>query len=270
MPTLDPVEIGEHVCWIVDPALGHQGYKAVTSTFLADGELFGDKVVIVGSLLDTSAFTGGTRGAVVVDPRSAGADAAAGIGSMLGLVRREADRAGRQGYRALRVLAVMDELVPPGVDVDELLAHELRLDEFVADREAIVVCAYGGDRFGAALGHVACVHHLELESEPRRSAPSFRMYNSGPGVWSVCGAVDADGAEVFRAALVTAAALAPTLRLRFDELELMDAAGMRALVEAATHSRVRRITVEGANATVRLCWEMLGYGTYDVPVELAR
>ncbi|WP_433250746.1 MEDS domain-containing protein [Streptosporangium sp. CA-135522] len=265
MPTLDPVDVGEHVCWIVDPA---QGYMAATSTFLADGELFGDKVVIVGSLREPSPSVSPPRDAVVVDPRLIrGTGPTLDMGSMLGLVRREADRAGRQGYRALRVLAVMDQLVPPDAGADMLIDHELRMDEFVADRAAIMVCAYGRDRFGAAtLDHVACVHPNELGS--RWTGPSFRMFNSGPGSWSVCGVVDADGAAAFSAALTAAAVLSPALRLRFDELELMDAAGMRALAEVAARAPVRSITVEGANPTVRSCWEMLGYGSYEAPVEL--
>ncbi|MGW3369369.1 MEDS domain-containing protein [Streptosporangium canum] len=265
MQTLDLVDVGEHVCWVVDP---DQGYTAATSTFLADGELFGDKVVIFGSALEPSPAAGAPGGAVVVDPRLIrGAGPTPDMSSMLGLVRREADRAGRQGYRALRVLAVMDQLVPPGAGVDMLIDHELRLDELVADSAAIMVCAYGRDRFGAAtLDHVACVHPRELGSE--WAGPSFRMFNSGLDSWSVCGVVDSDGAAAFSAALTAAAALSPALRLRFDELELMDASGMRALVEAATRAPVRSITVEGANPTVRSCWEMLGYSTYEAPVEL--
>ncbi|MEU0518291.1 MEDS domain-containing protein [Streptosporangium sp. NPDC006007] len=265
MPTLDLVEVGEHVCWIVDPL---QGYTAATSAFLADGELFGDKVVIVGSLIDPSASVGALRGAMIVDPRSVCGDGPGpDMSSMLGLVRREADRAGRQGYRALRVLAVMDQLVPPDVGADVLIDHELRLDEAVADIEAIMLCAYGRDRFGAAtLDHVACVHPRELGNG--RTGLSFRMFNSGPDSWSVCGVVDSDGAAAFGAALAAATALSPALRLRLDELELMDAAGMRALVEAAADTGVHRITVEGANPTVRSCWEMLGYSTCEVSVEL--
>ncbi|MEV8634850.1 MEDS domain-containing protein [Streptosporangium sp. NPDC051023] len=265
MPTLDLVDVGEHVCWIVDP---HQGYAAATSAFLADGELFGDKVVIVGSPLAPFPPAGMPRDATLVDPRSVRGDGPTpDLASMLGLVRREADMAGRQGYRALRVLAVMDQLVSPEVGLDVLIDHELRLDELMADSEAIVVCAYGRDRFGAAtLDHVACVHPRELGNG--RSGPSFRMFNSGPGSWTVCGVVDSDGAVAFGAALAAATALSPTLRLRLDELELMDAAGMRALVEAATGTAVHRITVEGANPTVRACWEMLGYSSCEIPVEL--
>ncbi len=265
MPTLDLVDVGEHVCWIVDPL---QGYSAATSAFLADGELFGDKMIIVGSVLDPFPVPGFPKDATVVDPRSVYGDGATpDLGSMLGLVRREADRAGRQGYRALRVLAVMDQLVPPEVSADVLIDHELRLDELVAGSEAIMVCAYGHGRFGGAtLDHVACVHPRELGNG--RSAPSFRMFNSGPDSWTVCGVVDSDGAAAFGAALVAASALSPVLRLRLDRLELMDAAGMRALVEAAAGATVQRITIEGANPTVRSCWEMLGYSSYEIPVEL--
>ncbi|MEV7004869.1 MEDS domain-containing protein [Streptosporangium sp. NPDC051022] len=266
MPTLDLVDVGEHVCWIVDPL---QGYAAATSAFLADGELFGDKVVIVGSLLDPLCPPAGAlRDATVVDPRLVRGDGPTpDLGSMLGLVRREADRAGRQGYRALRVLAVMDQLVSPEADASALLDHELRLDELVADSAAIMVCAYGRDCLGAAtLDHVACVHPRELGTG--RSGPSFRMFHSGPGSWTVCGVVDSDGAAAFGAALAAATVLSPVLRLRLDELELMDAAGMRALAEAATGTSVRRIMIEGANPTVRACWEMLGYSSYEIPVEL--
>ncbi|MFF4413148.1 MEDS domain-containing protein [Streptosporangium sp. NPDC001559] len=264
-PTLDLVDVGEHVCWIVEP---HQGYAAVTSAFLADGELFGDKVVIVGSPLDPIASAEVPRDATLVDPRSVLGDGPTpDLGPMLGLVRREADMAGRQGYRALRVLAVMDQLIPPETGIEALIDHELRLDRLVADHEAIMVCAYGHDSFGAAtLDHVACVHPRELGTG--RAGPSFRMFSSGPGDWAVCGVVDSDGAAAFGAALAAATALSPTLRLHLDELELMDAAGMRALVEAAADTSVHRITIEGANPTVRSCWEMLGYGNCEIRVEL--
>lgn len=50
---------------------------------------------------------------------------------------------------------------------------------------------------------------------------------------------------------------------------MIDAAGMHALVDAARHLPDRRILVEGANETVRLCWELAGYAAPGVPVVMA-
>ena len=62
---------------------------------------------------------------------------------------------------------------------------------------------------------------------------------------------------------------APALKLCLDTLQMIDAAGMHALVDAARHLPDRRILVEGANETVRLCWELAGYQGAAVPVVMA-
>ncbi len=99
------------------------------------------------------------------------------------------------------------------------------------------------------------------------------MFGSGTDCWSVTGVVDADGAAAFRTAVSGLLSRTATLRLRCEDLELMDASGMEALVAAACALPGRRVLVENANPTVRRCWELLGFDDPRIddpriPVEL--
>lgn len=96
----------------------------------------------------------------------------------------------------------------------------------------------------------------------------FRMFSSGTDCWSVTGVVDADGAVAFRTAVSRLLSHTATLRLRCDGLELMDVVGMDALAAAAGDFPDRKVLVEGANSTVRRCWELLDLDGRGVPVEL--
>ncbi len=258
MATLDEVEAGDHVCWLMDPA---DDFSAGAGGFVADGALFGDKVVIVGSA-DTAArmlrLSPQPSAVVVLDPARI-------EGSALAAVRREARSADREGYRAVRVLTEMyagSPMAPEGV-----LEGELRLEEFAADSGAMVVCAYRRGQWDpSTLNHVVCVHPQSLGSRSR--GPGFRMFRSGSDCWSVDGVIDSEGAAAFGAAVVAVAAHAVTVRLRFDRLDLIDAAGMQALADAARHLPERTVVVEGANETVRLCWDLSGLAVPEVPVEM--
>ncbi len=263
--TLDPVEAGDHVCWPVGPG---DDFTATARAFAADGALFGDKVLLIGAP-ETRWSSSGTPREVVVDPvteRAGGAawDAAA----LLDLVRREADAATRQGFRALRVLTRMDRLWPRGASPQEIARHELELDALVLARAAVVVCAYHRASFRPCLlEQAAGVHPHQLGR--RAEMPGFRMYSAGTDCWSVSGVVDSDGAEAFRTALNELVARSATVRLRCDALELMDSAGMRVLVDVACKAHGRRIVVEKADETFRRCWSLLGYDVPQIPVELA-
>lgn len=265
MPTLDPVETGDHVCWLVD---SDDDFNVTARAFAADGALFGDKVLVIGAPEARWSQAGVPQG-IVVDPAveradEAGWDAAA----MLGMVRREADTACRQGFRALRVLAQMDRVWPGGASPQEVARHELGLDDLVAAGTALVVCAYHRGSFDpAALEQAAGVHPQQLGM--RRLMPGFRMFSAGRNCWSVSGVVDSEGAAIFRTAMGELVARSTTVRLRCEDLELMDAAGMRALAEAAREVPGHRIVLEGANDTVRRCWSLLGYDVPQIPVELA-
>ena len=278
--TLDPVGAGDHVCWLVGP---DEDFTRTARAFAADGALFGDKVLVVGAPESRWVADGVAQG-LLLDPVVESARGVRWDGqAVLGAVRREADTASREGFRALRVLAQMDLLWPSGASPEQVARHELGLDALVADSGAIVVCAYHREGFtSAALAQVAGVHphHTGREAggpgvDERASIPGFRMFNAGPNYWSVSGVVDAEGAATFRTAmgeLVSGPGARQTapLRLHCEHLELMDAAGMRALVGAARSLPDRRVLLEQANGTVRRCWELLGYHRSQSAVELVR
>lgn len=265
--TLDPVDVGDHVCWLVG---ADDDVKSTAGAFVADGALFGDKVLIIGSA-DAAWSKHHTAGNLItLDPKARrmgggrwDADA------MLGVVRREADTADRQGFRALRVLAQMHHVWPDGAASDEVASHELDLDSLVADGGAILVCSYRMDRFTpGALEQAAGMHpqHLGVGGS---LTPSFRLYNEGADCWSVHGVIDIEGVSTFRTAVGELMARRELVRLRCEGLQLMDASGMVALAEAARALPGRRLFLEGANNTLRRCWELLGYDSAEIPVEMA-
>ncbi|MFJ9341765.1 MEDS domain-containing protein [Streptomyces sp. NPDC101733] len=263
LATLDEVELGDHVCWRMDHSTT---FLTAARAYVADGALYGDKLVFVAPAGGASGVprTGGTLppAAVFLDlPGSTGAE------SVLAAVRREARTAARQGFRSVRVLTERMPTSAPG-GVEELLAQELELDEFASESGAIVVCGFRSSLWDAPdLDRAACVHPHETGTRAPR--PAFRMFSTGADRWSVDGVIDSECAAAFNAAVRAAMRHAPRVRLRFDTLQMIDAAGMHALVDAARHLPDRRIDVEGANETVRLCWELAGYAAVGVPVVMA-
>ncbi|MFF3978297.1 MEDS domain-containing protein [Streptomyces sp. NPDC001828] len=256
------MELGDHVCWRTEPA---SAFLRDARTFAADGALHGDKIVVVGRVGNASGISrdAGPSASVVLDfPAAMDAD------FVLAAVRREARTALREGFRSVRVLTERVPKTTPG-SVEELLAQELKLDQFASESGAIVVCAYRPSQWDApTLEHVACVHPQEVGIRAER--PAFRMFSTGADCWSVDGVIDSECASAFNAAVRAAAVRAPTVTLRFDALDMIDAAGMHALVDAARRLPPdRRILVEGANETVRLCWELAGYATADLAVVMS-
>ncbi len=259
LATLDEVELGDHVCWRVDPADAF----ADARSYVADGALYGDKLVIIGSLGTVAVQRDRlpTTSVILDLPDLADPDV------MLAAVRREASAAVREGFRSVRVLTGQTPLAEPG-GAEELLARELKLEEFASESGAIVVCAFRAAQWEAStLEQAACVHPQETGT--RAARPAFRMFSTGTDSWGVDGVVDSECAAAFNAAVRAAMRRTPLVKLRFDAVEMIDAAGMHALVDAARHLPERRIVVEGANEIVRLCWDLAGYATADVPVVMA-
>lgn len=265
LPALDRVDVGDHVCWLVEQG---EDFTSTARAFLADGALFGDKVLVVGSG-EIRWLQRGTAQGLFLDPgagRGSGGDW--GAGAVLAAVRREADTACREGFRALRVLARADQLWPDGASAQTVARHELDLDALVADTGTLVVCAYHRSGFAeAALELAVGVHPHQVGMRPLM--PDFRMFSAGPDCWSVSGVIDADGAAAFRTAVGELLARSTTVRLRCQGLQLMDAAAMEVLVDCARALPGRRVVLEGVNRTVRRCWTLLGYDSPLVPVELA-
>ncbi|MFF5536568.1 MEDS domain-containing protein [Streptomyces cinerochromogenes] len=251
--SLDDVDLGDHVCQVLDHA---DDVLDRSRAFVADGALHGDKVVIVGPTHQAeSEFP-----RVVLDPARL-------EGSLLAAVRREAATADRQGFRSLRVL----HHVSPGCCAEqneELLRSELDLEEFAADTGALVVCAYhGADWDLSAFQQIGCVHPHWLGSRP--VAPAFRVFRAGEESWAVNGIVDSDGAAAFGAILCALLAQTATVRLHCHALEFFDASGMSVLADTVRLLPDRKVVLEGANDTVRLCWELSGFAVPDIPVVMA-
>ncbi|MEU0675837.1 MEDS domain-containing protein [Streptomyces sp. NPDC006172] len=257
LTTLDEVESGDHVCQLLAPA---ETAGERSRAFVADGALFGDKVVIVGPDGGTARRLPGTPAPVVIDPARL-------EGSLLAAVRREAENAGREGFRALRILRhVRADLT--GAPPDGMLQSELDLEEFAADSGAMVLCTYRpADWDPPTLDQVTCVHPHHVGSRP--AAPGFRVFRTGEGHWTVTGVIDSAGAAAFGAVLRNLVAHAPSVRLMCHELEFFDAAGMSALADAARYLPDRQVIIEGANETVRLCWQLSGFAAPEVPVVIA-
>ncbi|MFC9291028.1 MEDS domain-containing protein [Streptomyces sp. NPDC057052] len=255
LATLDDVESGDHVCQFLEPA---ENVVERSRAFVADGALFGDKLVIVGRDDRPAPEIAGAPARVVLDPARLDGS------SLLAAVRREAASAGREGFRALRVLRHVTADHRDGRR-DAMLQSELDLEEFAADSGAMVLCTYRpADWDPPALDQVRCVHPHHVGSRP--AAPEFRVYTTGEGRWTVSGVIDSEGAAAFGAVLRGLVAHAATLRLICHDLEFFDAAGMRALADAARFLPERVVIIEGANETVRLSWGLSGYAVPEVPV----
>ncbi|MGW5774332.1 MEDS domain-containing protein [Streptomyces longwoodensis] len=250
LATLDEVGFGDHVCQVLDPG---DDVLDRSRAFVADGALFGDKVVIVSPLTQATSEVA----ALVLDPLRL-------QDSLLAVVRREAASAEREGYRALRVLHhVTSDGCAAGPE--RLLRSELDLEEFAADSGALVVCAYqGGGPNTSALRQVRCVHPHYVGNRP--APPSFRVYRTDKEGWTVDGVIDFGGAPAFGAILRTLLRQSATVRLLCHTLDFFDASGMTALADAAGCLPDRKVVLEGTNETVRLAWELSGFAEPSVPV----
>jgi anti-anti-sigma regulatory factor len=278
--TLDRVDVGDHVCWVVD---ADEDFAETAGAFLDDGALAGDKVLVIGSGGTDWDRRTATRGLVVLDPVALGSGAGQ-VGpisrvdwdaALLGRVRDEAEAACREGFRALRVLAQMQHVWPGGADAGQVAGHELSLDALAAERGgrssggAIVVCAYPRDLFSPTILEQAVGVHPQHLGNRQPVSLSFRIFSQGPDSWSVSGVVDAEGAAAFRAAVSELLTRSETVRLSCADLALMDAAGMRALARASGEHPGRRVVLRGANPMVRRCWSLLGYDDSKAQVEMA-
>lgn len=270
---------GEHLCWLVGSA---DDYAAGAKAFAAQGRSAGDRVLIVGEP------PGGARpqsgGAVVIDPVAVGAGAGSGaapwdlvhtqlhdgradaLGARFGLGFGLGFGPRRRG--SLRVLAQMERLVPAGCGLDQLVELELGWGQWAAGSGASVVCAYRQDAWrDDVLRDIACMHSGLVGN--RRLAVSFRMMCVEAGCWKVDGVVDFVAAPAFGAAARAALGRSGTVRLRFDGLDMIDAAGIQELAHAVRAVDGGFVRIEGANQTVRRLWRLSGYDTAALAVEIA-
>jgi anti-anti-sigma factor len=265
--TLDPLEAGDHVGWIVRD---REEFAWLTSRHLRQGSAAGDKLFLFGpdggleqaSAVDDAvtvlnpgkAFLGGGA----VDPEA-----------MLGHFREQHILAREQGFRGLRVVADMDWLltVQPTPTAAGLVDFEQRLDRFVADTDAIIVCAYRPENFAAAeLAEVMCVH-----PHTRGAAPEpvgFRMWSGGGDVWQLSGDIDVNSGNALRERLRSAAASKRNVTLDLTGIRFIDLAGLRTIAAFSVEQAVS-VTVEGMGDTMRKCWNLLDLDAFAPYVEWA-
>jgi anti-anti-sigma regulatory factor len=275
LPTATP---GEHVCWLIQ---AEHEYDEGERALIADGSAAGDRILIVGGAADAARIAGAERHVTVFAPQ-ADASPRQTVRSVAGEVRRAAQAAERDG-RALRVLARMERLVMPGTSLEELMVHEVGVGEAIAGRTASLVCAYRQEQHSnALLADLAVMHdrivgaHGALGGEPpapgsgggRDARPGFHIGFDAAGQWLLRGVVDLDGARAFSAALKAALALSPHLVLQCDTLEMISAAGLRALVETVTETQGSAVVLTGATRIVRRVWALSGYGAAGIAVEV--
>lgn len=266
---------GEHLCWFVGSG---DDYELGAKTFAAQGRSAGDRVLIVGQ--QPGGAPAWPDDALVIDPVAVDAGSAGGAAPW-DLVRAQLvnGRAGALGSRlglgsgprrrgSLRVLAQMERLVPAGCGLDQLIELELGWGQWAAGSGASVVCAYRQDAWrDDVLRDIACMHSGQVGN--RRLAVSFRMSYVEAGCWRVDGVVDFVAASAFGAAARAALGRSGVVRLRFDGLDMIDAAGIQELAQAVRAVDGGFVRVEGANQTVRRLWRLSGFDTAALAVEIA-
>lgn len=257
--TLPVPSPGEHVCWLVH---ARDEYVRGQRALIAEGTSAGDNVLIIGPW--TGRRTRSGSGAVAAfDPRGTHERSPAAV---LRAVRRAERAAGREG-RALRVLAQMEAIAAPGEALEDLVARELRFGELTSGGAVSVVCAYRRDVWDATvLGDLTAVH--PRHGGVQQQGVGFRMTYAGPGCWALRGAVDFEGIRAFAAVLRASMARTGQVRLLCHELELMDAAALRTLVEAVRGTPGGALWIEGANDTVLKAWKLSGYSAMELRIRV--
>jgi anti-anti-sigma regulatory factor len=230
-------------------------YQRLVRPLLDDGARFGDKLIVFG--LAPAEFTG----YVVHHDVPLGTE-------IFAWLRAEAETAGEQGYRGVRVVADMQQLGLP-LNPSDLLAFELALDRTVTELGVTMLCAYRGGSFDRDIAAVAMSAHpcgYGVNSE----GVGFRMWSGDDDCWNVSGALDLINAGTFRAALTTAAHDSTRLRLTFVELRFVDFAGVQALADVTENTPGLSMTVTTPSHSFRRCWRMLGYDETCPRVEIVR
>ncbi len=266
---------GEHVCWLVGSG---DDYALGAHTFATQGRSVGDRVLIVGQ--QPAGLRSWPNGAVVIDPVTVGAGPGSGAAPWdlvhSRLINGNAEVLGTRlgpGFQprrrgALRVLAQMERLVPAGCGLDQLVELELGWGQWARGSGASVVCAFRQDAWHVdILRDVACVHSGQVGNRPL--PVSFRMTFVEAACWKVDGVVDFVAAPAFGAAARAALSRSGMLRLRFDGLEMIDAAGIQELAQAVRAVDGGFVRIEGANQTVRRLWRLSGFDTAALAVEIA-
>ncbi len=222
----------------------------------------GSRLLIVGAVPRGAGDSG--RVSVLEPPRGVGSGERP---SAVFRTLRDEVHAVRRSGQSLRVLARMEYLASPQASLRELVMHEMELGELAARGGTSVVCAYSQLVWNAhIIRDLAAVHSRVMGERPPETG--FRLTRADAEGWSLEGSVGFESLRAFSAAVDGALARTPRVRLRCAGLELIDAAGLQALVETVRQTPGGSVLLEQVNETVFAAWQMSGYEALGAAIEV--
>lgn len=248
---------GEHVCWLVR---SRAEYDAGERALLAGAASVGDSVMIVGERVRTRHYR----------PFAADVDVQVGRNASAVLeAMREQTRSADESGRQLRILAQMEHLTVPDAPLEDLIARELDVSTLVDGGATSLVCAYRDAAWQPEfLGGVAAVHSQIVGPVPKSA--EFRIARKGIEDWALSGAVGYESATSFGTMLRGLLGQHARPRLDCTELELVDAAGWRAMITALAAVPGASLVLEHVNKTVATTWHLSGYAESSIPLRVCK
>jgi ABC-type transporter Mla MlaB component len=249
-----------------DPA----SFADAAQRFLAEGLARGERLLCVGDGLADDLRAAGEPFGSLADLQARGALTFAPVAGTYAdghVIRADEQRAFYEaavrrardaGFRGLRVVAEVTPLAAGDPGRAALVRWEHVADEFIASGAGMVaLCAYRrGDLTEDAVADVAAVHPLvHAPLDP----PSFRLWFDGRRA-ALAGTVDTFAADRLAGVLAGTPAAGPVVALDLSGLEVVDAAGARALArwaEALT-DRGTAVHLPGAPSGLVRIWSLLG------------
>ena len=263
----DALTNADDVGWVYDDL---SSFTEAAQRFLAQGLARGDRLLCVGDGLAEEFRLAGepfgsltelvARGALSFRPVSG----AYADGRVMRADEQRAcyDAAVRSaqdaGYRGLRIVAELTALAGSETARAGLVTWEHVADEYIASGSGMAaLCAYARSGLSdEALADVAAVHpQVHAPHQP----PSFRIWFDGPRA-ALAGTVDTFAADRLARVLAGSPVLGPVASLDLSGLEVVDAAGARALARWAAPlvGRGAAVHLPGAPSPLVRIWSLLG------------
>ena len=143
--------------------------------------------------------------------------------------RAEAHRAVREGYRGLRVVGDVTDVVTDVAGQAAFVDYELALEAMYAATPVTGICAFDRHQLGERCREIAALHRLQHIAG---QDPAFAL-SCCSGVVRLFGELDASSALEFQRLLdAVLAATTGMLELNLDGLDFIDASACRVLAEA--------------------------------------
>jgi anti-anti-sigma factor len=143
--------------------------------------------------------------------------------------RAEAQRAVREGYRGVRVVGDVTDVLADGTGHAAFVDYELALEAMYAVTPVTGICAFDRHRLGEQGREIAALHRLQHLAEQE---PAFALTYAS-GVVRLFGEIDASSTpELQRLLDAVLAVTTGRLEVDLDGLDFIDVAASRVLAEA--------------------------------------